>query len=134
MRHISINTPLAAVRIGYTGRMPTFLRAATALSAVVTALCAVVLTVVVVSGHATVPVEQLRTFDQAVLADTVFDQVWEKYPDSGISGPRTCPGHVAVKEDVTFTCTFGESRNAKKVRVRVVDTYSGELEVGAPTP
>ncbi|PRY43382.1 hypothetical protein CLV43_103125 [Umezawaea tangerina] len=47
--------------IGYRGHMSNSLRVMTALSAAVTAVCAVVLVVVVLSGNVTVQVQPLRT-------------------------------------------------------------------------
>jgi len=119
--------------------MQIFLRAATALSAVVTAACAVVVAVVVVSGNATVRVDQLRTFDRVELSAEVFDLTREQFPDwevhgwSGSGNGAPCPGHIAIREGTTFTCTFTEDNQDHEVPVRVKDSYSGELEVGAPT-
>jgi hypothetical protein len=85
-------------------------------------------------------VEQLRTFDRKELSRDVYDLAMERYPDSGVSGWTgdlpPCPGSVAIKEGVTFTCTFTSTKTGQKARVRVVvkDTFSGELEVAAPTP
>ena len=120
--------------------MPIYLRVTMALSAVVTAVCAVVLTVAVLSGNATVQLEQLRTFDRMELSDKVFDQLREQHPDSGITGwsggdsSAPCPGHIAIKEGVTFTCTFIDDGRERKVRVHIKDTDSGDLEVGPPSP
>lgn len=118
--------------------MPIYLRVTMALSAVVTAVCAVVLTVAVLSGNATVRVENLRTFEPVDLSGEVLDLLGERYPGSGVSGfdhdAPPCPASVAIKEGVTFTCTFrGESGRRMDVAVRVTDTYSGALEVGEPT-
>ncbi|MCC8249590.1 DUF4333 domain-containing protein [Saccharothrix luteola] len=120
--------------------MPIYLRVTMALSAVVTAVCAVVLTVAVLSGNATVRLEQLRTFDRMELSHKVFDQLHEQHPDTGITGwsggedSAPCPGHIAIKEGVTFTCTFIDDGRERKVRVYIKDTDSGDLEVGPPSP
>ncbi len=118
--------------------MPIYSRVVTAVSAVVTAVSAVVLAVVVMSGNATVRVEQLRTFDRLELSNTVWDQVRERYPDSGVGGwsrdDPPCPGSVAIKEGVRFACTFENDGKKRTVPVYVKDTYSGEVEVSAPTP
>ncbi|MDT7785516.1 MAG: hypothetical protein QOF58_3935 [Pseudonocardiales bacterium] len=120
--------------------MPISLRAVTALSTTVTAVCAVAVAVHLISTDMTVRVEQLRTFDSVELSSNVADLVREQYPDSGVNGWSRdfppCTGSVAIKEGVTFTCTFTSSKDGRKKKVRVVvkDTFSGELEVGAPTP
>ena len=120
--------------------MPISLRAVTAVSTAVTAVCAVAVASYLISTDVTVRVEQLRTFDRKELSRDVYDQVVERYPNSGVNGWSAdlppCPGSVAVKEGVTFTCTFTFSKTGTthKVRVVVKDTYSGELEVSAPTP
>jgi hypothetical protein len=121
--------------------MSTFLRAVMALSTAVTAVCAVVLTVHFTSADTGVQVDQLRTFDSKELAYRVFWQIAEQNPGLGLrmsSAPdmpmRECPPGVAIKRGVTFTCTFDHDGKRLKVRVVVKDTYSGELEVGTPTP
>ena len=120
--------------------MQTYLRAVTALSAVVTAACAVAVAFHLISTDMTVRVEQLRTFDRMELSREVYALVSKQYPNSGLGGWSSdappCPPSVAIKEGVTFTCTFTYADNGKgkKVPVLVKDTFSGELEVGAPTP
>ncbi|WP_367135714.1 DUF4333 domain-containing protein [Saccharothrix sp. HUAS TT1] len=97
-----------------------------------------ILTIALISGNASVRVEQLRTFDRVELSNAVLDLVVEQHPDSGISSfshsSLPCPASVAVKSGVKFTCAFaGEGGLKKKVPVTVKDTYSAELEIGAPT-
>ncbi|GAB2971266.1 DUF4333 domain-containing protein [Saccharothrix stipae] len=116
--------------------MSSFLRLTTAVSTAVLAVCAVVVTVHLLSGGAVVRVEQLRTFDALELSTSVAARVKEQYPGTGLdwtSSPPPCPASVAIKEGVTFTCTFRDDDKSRKVRVVVKDTLSGELEVGAPT-
>jgi hypothetical protein len=133
--------PMAACPLGYRERMLTFLRAATALATVVTAVCAVVLTLHLTSADTAVRVDQLRTFDSKELTYRVYRLVTEQYPGTGLSLSSTegmpmveCPIGVAIKEGVTFTCTFNAHSGRRKVRVFVKDAYSGELEVSEPTP
>ncbi|MEU4444553.1 DUF4333 domain-containing protein [Actinosynnema sp. NPDC050801] len=115
--------------------MSSFLRLTTAVSTAVLAVCAVVVTVHLLSGGA-VRVEQLRTFDALELSTSVAARVKEQYPGTGLdwtSSPPPCPASVAIKEGVTFTCTFRDDDKSRQVRVVVKDTLSGELEVSAPT-
>lgn len=120
--------------------MPITLRAVTAVSTAVTAVCAVAVAFHLILTDVTVRVEQLRTFDRKELSSDVYDQVMERYPHSGVTGwtgdSPPCPGSVAIKEGATFTCTFTVTKSGQRAKVRVVvkDTYSGELEVAAPTP
>lgn len=120
--------------------MQTYSRAVTALSAAVTAACAVAVAFHLISTDMTVRVEQVRTFDRVELSREVYDLMVEQYPNSGLDGWSSdalpCPPSVAIKEGVTFTCTFTYTKDGqkKKVPVLVKDTYSGELEVGAPAP
>lgn len=116
--------------------MPIFLRAVTALSTAVTAICAVTVAVLLISTNMTVRVEQLRTFDRAELSKEVMDLVVEQHPNSSIgwSGTPPCPPSVAIQEGVKFTCAFTSNGQKKKVPVLVKDTYSGELEISAPAP
>lgn len=118
--------------------MQMFLRAVTALSAVVTAACAVIVAVVVVSGNATVQVDNLRTFDRMELSSEVFDLGRARHPGWRVSGwsggPNNapCPGYVAIREGTTFTCTFEDEGKKWTVRGHVKDSYGGELEVDEP--
>lgn len=118
--------------------MQTYSHAVTALSAVVTAACAVAVAFHLISTDMTVRVEQVRTFDRVELSGEVYDLVVEQYPNAGLGGwsgnEPPCPPSVAIKEGVTFTCTFTNNGKKKKVPVLVKDTYSGKLEVGAPAP
>ncbi|MFD0202588.1 MULTISPECIES: DUF4333 domain-containing protein [Saccharothrix] len=119
--------------------MQMLLRAVTAASAVVTAVCAVVVAVVVVSGNATVRVDNLRTFDRMELSSAVYDLARDRYPGWGVSGwsggPNNapCPGYVAIREGTTFTCTFEDEGKQWTVPGHVKDSYGGGLEVGEPT-
>ncbi len=116
--------------------MPTSLRLVVVLSTAVTAICATVLTIALISGNASVRLEQLRTFDRLELSAAVLDLVVDQYPDSGINGfdhgSPPCPASVAIRSGVTFTCTFMGNGLERKVPVTVKDTYSAELEIGAP--
>jgi hypothetical protein len=137
-RDISVKKPTVNDRIGYTGCMSTFLRAVTALSAAVTAVCAVVLTLHLTLADSSVRVEQLRTFDAVSLSRTVFNALAERRTGLGLtmnSDNPPCPATVAIKEGVRFTCTFTIHDGTKMTVPAIVkDTYSGELEVGTPTP
>ncbi|GLY52772.1 DUF4333 domain-containing protein [Lentzea sp. NBRC 102530] len=104
---------------------------AVAASAVVVAVCAVVLTAKVLwfSG---LPVEarQEMTFNSAELAKRVQRVLGDRGELPGISSGMSCPEHVVIRSGNAFGCSVVHDDKVKTVRIVVTDAEAGTIQVG----
>jgi hypothetical protein len=103
---------------------------AMSVSAVVVAVCAVVLTARVMSTGVPIVVQQQMTFNGDELAKRVQKVLTERNELPGTSSDMACPENVAIKQQATFGCSVVLNDRLKTVRVVVVDAESGAIEVG----
>ncbi|MFD9704714.1 DUF4333 domain-containing protein [Lentzea sp. NPDC059081] len=104
---------------------------ALAASAVVVAVCAVVLTVkVLTSSDLPVVARQEMTFDSAALAKRVERVLHDRSDLPGSSSEMSCPEHVAIRVGNAFGCSILHNDKVKTVRVVVTDAEAGLIEVG----
>lgn len=97
-----------------------------AVSAVVVAVCAVAVTIKVMSTDI-VTVQQPRVLDQAALERQVADKVRGVRAESG--APRVaCPTSVVVEVGRQFDCRVWDGTNPKTVKVKVTGDQ-GELSI-----
>ncbi|MFE9614047.1 DUF4333 domain-containing protein [Streptomyces sp. NPDC006012] len=104
-----------------------FARTVMALSSVVIAVCAVVVTVYVTTLDP-VPVEPPRVLDQAALEKQVAGAAGglKKTPWARVD----CPLSIVVKDGTEFDCTVYGDTNPKRVTVEILDDQ-GKLTVQA---
>jgi hypothetical protein len=107
-------------------------RTLTTVSAVVVAVCVVVLTARVMVFGLPLVVEQQKIYDNKDLAERVFQALDDKDTLGGGFGAVTCPTGVTIKSGVTFRCTVEHNGQDTSVQVTVTDTDSGDFEVGNP--
>jgi uncharacterized protein DUF4333 len=100
--------------------------AVTAISSVVVAICAVTVTLKVMTTDDVVTIKQERVLDQAAVQQAVATEI------QGISDEPVkvlfCPGSVVVREGVTSQCSYMRRNIVKDVTVRVTDDQ-GSLDV-----
>ena len=100
------------------------------MSAVVVAVCAVVLTTKAMTTGLPLVVHQGQTFDSGELAKRVHQIVLERQDLGGVSQSMTCPENVPIEKDTAFGCSVLHEGRYKTVRAVVVDAESGAIEVG----
>ncbi|MEU3649669.1 DUF4333 domain-containing protein [Lentzea sp. NPDC034063] len=104
---------------------------AVAASAVVVAICAVVLTAKVLSSSGLpVVAQQEMTFNSAELASRVQRVLGERGELPGSSSQMSCPEHVAIRSGNAFGCSVVHNQKLKNVRVVVTDAEAGTLQIG----
>jgi hypothetical protein len=103
-------------------------RVLTTASAVVVAVCIVILTTRVMISGLPLVVEQQKTYDSADIASRVQRVLLDREPRGGWS-TATCPSGVTIKSGVTFSCEVDLNGKNKSVQVTVTNTDSGEFEV-----
>lgn len=103
-------------------------RIVVAVSALVVAVCAVVVTTRVMVSGLPLVVEQQKVYDSGDLTRRVNKVLSER---GGLgSWSIECPSGVTMRAGVTFRCDVEVNGEARTVPVTVTDTDSGELEVG----
>jgi hypothetical protein len=106
-------------------------RVLTTASAVVVAVCVVILTTRVMISGLPLVVEQQKAYDSADVARRVQQVLADRMVLGGFSGSVTCPSGVTIKSGVTFSCTVVQDHGIEKsVQVTVTNTDSGEFKVG----
>ncbi|WP_447006705.1 DUF4333 domain-containing protein [Saccharothrix isguenensis] len=106
---------------------------AVTVSAVVVAVCVLVLTVRAMTSGLPLTVHQQMTFDSEELGKRVHGALAESGGLGGSSDSMSCPENVAIKEGTVFGCSVRHNGRFKTVRVVVVDAESGAIEVGSPS-
>ncbi|WP_394615650.1 DUF4333 domain-containing protein [Lentzea sp. JNUCC 0626] len=104
---------------------------ALAASAVVVAVCAVLLTAkVLLFTEAPVAARQEMTFNSAELAKRVQRTLGERGDLPGSSSEMSCPEHVAIRAGNAFGCSVLHNEKLKNVRVVVTDAEAGAIQIG----
>lgn len=103
---------------------------AVTVSAVVVAVCALVLTIRAMTSGLPLVVHQQMTFDSDELAKRVTKALSLRGDLGGSSQPMSCPENVAIEAGTVFSCSIMHNERFKTVRVVVVDAESSTIEVG----
>jgi hypothetical protein len=104
---------------------PGFARNAVALSSLVVAVCAVVVTIKVMSTDP-VPVKQQRVLDPAAVERQVIAEVVGLKPDAGAQA--VCPVSVVVEKGTKFDCRVNVGASTKTLEITILDDQ-GELSI-----
>lgn len=99
-------------------------------SAVVVAVCAVLLTGRVMSSGVPIVVHRQMTFDSDALAKRVHGVLLDRHDLPDTSSDMTCGENVEIRQGAAFGCSVLHNGKLKTVRVVVVDAESVALEVG----